>query len=226
LSEGELEDGMRSFRFLAIVVVAALAASGLFAGPLGIELRFDRLNGSYEDLVAEVEPIRSGPLTVRLTSPQHRLELKSNRLNLSPLDGESHAVSGRVRFSGSGSLFAELDFGGLPASLEDEVVFPDQETVVEGKIRIDIVDEGYLVTVETLPKFVEIEMQSKLGSGLVAWCSRLALLVAGDAGCDELEQELSHPRLPLPAQGVTHLVRAEELTSEERAEIDLYLASY
>ena len=217
---------MRFSRFLVVFALAAAPGFALVANPLGIELRFDRLNGLYENVVAEVEPIRSGPVTVRLVSPEHRLELKSNQIALSPFGDDSHVIKTQIRFSGSGLLNAELDFGGIPASLRDRVVFPEQEALVEGKVRIERVDEGYLVTVEELPGSVAIEIRSELGSELVAWCSRLALFVAGDAGCDDLESALSPPRLPLPARGTTHLIRADELTPEERSRIDVYLSRF
>jgi hypothetical protein len=202
----------------------ALSAAQSVEAQLGLELRFERLNGPYDDLVAQVEPIESGPVTIRLSSPEHHLELKENQLDLSPLGGGLHAVRGLVRFSGTGKLIADLDFGGVPASLQDEVVFPEQETIVEGKIRIEVVDDGYRLTVEDLPRFIDLEIHSKLGSELVVWCSRLALFVAGDAGCGDLDRELSHPRLPLPAPGASHLVRRDELTAAEQAQLDLYLA--
>ncbi len=206
--------------------MAVSTGLALMASPIGIELRFDRLNGLYENVVAEVEPIRSGPVTIRLASPEHRLELESNQIALSPSGDASHVIKAQVRFSGSGLLNAELDFGGIPASLKDMVVFPDQEAVLEGKVRVEDVDAGYLVTVEELPDFVTIEIHSELGSELVAWCARLALFVAGDAGCEDLESALSHPRLPLPAPGTTHLIRSDELTADERSQIDVYLARF
>ena len=214
---------MRLRRLCAVLILVPLASPALGAEPVGIDLRFDRLNGSYENLVAEVEPIVSGPLTVHLSSPEHQLELTSNRLELERLEDGRHTARVSVRFTGSGSLNTELDFGGIPASLEDRVVFPEQEVTVDGKVSIERSADGYLVTVEELPGFVTVEMHSRLGAELVAWCSRLALFVAGDAGCADLERQLTHPRLPLPAPGFRQLVRSEELTAEERDQIDLYL---
>lgn len=205
------------------MLILLVVGGRLAAAPLGIDLRFERLNGVYEDLEADVEPIQSGPVTIRLSSPEHRLELKSHEVRISPDSGDRHKLWATVRFSGTGSLIADLDFGGIPAAFEDQVEFPDQQVQIEAKVRIEVVESGFEVTAEELPRFVNIEMKSRLGGELVEWCKRLALFVAGDAGCSELDERLSRPRLPLPAPGASHLVSFEELTAEERARIELYL---
>lgn len=214
-------------RFACCVLVAASAATLVqAANPDGLELPFDRLHGVYEDLPADVAPIESGPVSIRLSSPSHRLELLASKLELGRLGGDRHRVRGMARFSGTGTLVTELDFGGVPASFRDNVVLPEQDVFVEGTISVEVVDEGYLVTVEELPGFLALQMDSALGSQLVAWCNRLALFVAGDAGCRELDRELSHPKLPLPAAGSEHLIRWTDLTEAERAQIDVYLSSF
>lgn len=212
---------------LVLFACAAITCVGpVLASSPGLDLRFERLNGVYEDLEAVVEPIRSGPLAIYLTSPSHRLEMKDHGISLSPLGNGRHRLRGSVRFLGEGILNARLDFGGIPASLEDEVEFPEQSRQIEAKVFIEVVDEGYRVTAEELPAFVDVEARSRLGSELVAWCGRLALFIGGDAGCSTLDRQLTRPRLPLPAPGASYTVRAEDLTSEERDRIGLYLTRF
>ena len=214
-------------RDLMLCVGVALGCVGVAAGSSpGLELRFERLNGVYEDLEAFVEPIQSGPLTIQLASPSHRLEMRAHEILLSPLGDGRHRFRGSVRFLGEGTLHAEMDFGGIPATFGDRVVFPDQTREIDATVFIEPVEEGYLVTADELPPFVEVEVESQLASQLVAWCGRIALFVAGDAGCATLDRQLRYPRLPLPAPGTTYLVRADDLTPDERSLINLYLLEF
>jgi hypothetical protein len=194
------------------------------AGPPAISFRFDRLNHDYQNLVAEVDPIESGPLTLRLSSPEHVLALKSNHVEIEPAGPESHRVRLSARFEGQGVLVAEADFAGIPATLEDRVVFPDQETEIEAQVRFDREESGYRITTERLPPHVEVTIESPLGKQLVAWCGRLAVFVAGDGGCGELDRRLSNPQLPLPPPGSEFFLPGDRLTDEERFRLDRYLA--
>jgi hypothetical protein len=188
-------------------------------------MRFDRLNGAYENLDSEVAPVRASGVTIRLASPSHRLQLESNELQLTRIPNGGHRARGTLRFSGEGTVRAELDFNGLPAMLEDQVEFPEQEVVIDARLRLERQETGYRVTAEQLPRFVEIEMRSRLASELVSVCEGLSLFVAGDAGCGHLRIMLERPRLPLPEPGESVLISFADLTVEERARIDDYLGS-
>ena len=203
-------------------------ASGVVAAQEEPQLvmRFDRLHGIYENLAAVVEPVRSGPVTLRMSSPQHRLELLSSQLELTPREDGIHDAKISLRFRGQGDLHTELDFGGLPASFEDKVVFPEQDVEIEGLVRLIAEEEGYRVVVERTEGFTQIEARSVLSSEIVSWCNRLARFLRGDAGCDALDEALSHPKLPLPGPGEEFVVLREQLTDDERAQIDVYLAPF
>jgi hypothetical protein len=213
----------RTFQRAGFAASAALLAGLAAASADDLSLRVDRLNGVYENLENEVAPIRASGATIRLASPTHRLQLESNELRLTRMPDGRHRIRGIVRFSGEGTVRAELDFGGLPAMLEDRVEFPAQEVAIEGTFRVERTEAGYRVTVEELPPFTAIEMRSRLASELVSLCKGLAIFVAGDAGCGDLRELLERPRLPLPEAGESVHVPFEDLTAEERARIDDYL---
>jgi hypothetical protein len=206
--------------------LAPLGASPLAAASRELVLEFERFNQTHVNLVGDAAPIHSGPLTVRLSSPQNELTLEHNGLRLEGLADGRHGTLATVRFSGGGRVRAEIDFGGIPASFESDVEFPSQEVLVGGEVRISRQAEHYELTVIDLPRFVEIELRSTLVDQLVSWCARLSLLVAGDAGCDDLGRLLSRPRLPLPGPGESFLVAASELEPAERERLDAYLAGF
>jgi hypothetical protein len=213
----------RTANMTGLAAGAALTAALAAASTDGLSLRFDRLNGVYENLESEVAPIRASGATIRLASPAHRLQLESNELRLTRMPDGRHRARGIVRFSGEGTVRAELDFGGLPAMLEDRVEFPVQEVAIEGTLRVERSETAYRVTAEELPPFTAIEMRSRLASELVSLCEGLAIFIAGDAGCGDLRELLERPRLPLPEPGKTFQVSFEDLTAAERARIDDYL---
>lgn len=211
-----------------LTVVLAAAAAGLVAAPAaGATLVFEleRYNRAYPGLSAEPEPIERGPLSVRLSAPRFDLEVLANRLELRPAGGCRHRGVLRGRFTGDGELLAEVELGNIPARFEDRVRVPEQERQIEARINVEPAAGGWTVTLEELPETVTVEVESELAGSLVAFCRRLSMFVAGDAGCGLLERSLSEPRLRLPEPGTRFLVRRDELVEEERRRLEAYLAA-
>ncbi len=188
-------------------------------------LVFDRLNGTYEDLGGELAPVVSGPVTVRISSDSNQLTLIEHRLELMPLGGGEHRGRLSTRFRGRAHLTLAVEVGGLPTRLEDDVEVLEQERVLPGRVRVERAPDGYALTMLELPPDVPLAIESGLGKDLVAWCDRLTFFMPGASGCDGLDRALSNPRVPLPKPGTKVFLEAADLTPEERAALDAYLAS-
>ena len=213
-----------SVLLLATLLVAGRGAQSQTEAPG--QLQFARLNRTYSDVITEIDPIRQGPFTVRLSSPRHQLTVRSHLLRLEPGLGGSHSAELRVDFSGKGWLVADVDIdglGGRGGRLEDEVTVPAQSQTVEGRARVRKVAEGYLITPEQLPKSVRVRIQSGIGSRMVGFCDSAALYFL-DVDCGALNRALSTAVVPLPAAGESYLLENAELTAAERQRIDGYLA--
>jgi hypothetical protein len=202
---------------------SAPAASAPAASAPG-QFEFGRLNRSYRDVVSEIEPIRQGPITVRLSSPRQELVVRDHLLRLEPGPGGSHSAELRVDVSGKGWLVADVDVAGIGGRLEDEVTVPPQSQTVEGRAKIRKVAEGYEITPEQLPKSVRVRIRSGIGSRLVDFCDRATGLLFSDMDCGGLDRALSTAVVPLPAAGESYLLEQSDLTAAERQRIDGYLA--
>lgn len=212
---------------LSLSLAAALlpAPAGLAAPSADpMAFTFPRLNRTYEDVVREISPVEAGPMTVRTSSPSQTLILSSHRLELTPLGAGEHAARVSFRFSGSGSVVAELDVAGVPGGrLEDEVTIPDQTRRLEGRLRLARAEDGFTVTALELPPYLEVEIESRLAGRLVKLCRNLTLFLAGRSSCDELDASLSRPRFRLPPPGDESFLPDSELTEEERRLLMAYL---
>ncbi len=185
-------------------------------------LRFERLNRDYRNVVSEIEPIRQGAATIRLSSPRHTLTVRDHLLRLEPGPGGSHSAELRLDVSGTGWLIADVDIAGLGGRFQDEVQVPAQSRTIEGRVRLRKTAEGYLVTPEQLPQQVPVRVRSNLAGDIVALCEGASLLTGMD--CGALERSLSTVQVPLPEPGESYLLENAELTADERRRIDAHLA--
>ncbi|MFQ5525512.1 MAG: hypothetical protein ACE5GX_04555 [Thermoanaerobaculia bacterium] len=208
---------------LSAILIGVVLASALWAAP-GVDFPFDRVFGTYENVEVDALPISNGALNVQLSSPENTVTLEAGSLRLEVAEDGLHKVSVDVTFSGEGQLVTEIAVGSLPARFQDVVRFPRQRREVSGWVTIEAVEEGYRVVTEEFPDTVEIEIESALAGDLVGFCRRMSLFTAGDAGCDNLDDALRRPKLPLPERGSDFLVRSSDLTESERERLDLYLA--
>jgi hypothetical protein len=219
-------------RALAAVLAPALlllggVSSGQPAGsgaPPG-ELQFERLNRSYSQVAPELLPITEGPVTVRLSSPQNSLTVRSHLLRLEPGAGNSHTADLHIEFSGKGWLVADVEMAGVSTRLEAAVVVPEQTLEMQGRLRLRKVSGGYEVTPEQLPRQVVIRIESDIGRRLVDLCDGVSQLPFTAVDCTALERALSRAAVPLPAPGESFVLADAELTPRDRQRLDLYLKS-
>lgn len=189
-------------------------------------LRSDRLDGTFEDLPADIAPVTVGAgITIRLASPRHRLEVLEHRLDLRPAANGQHDALFHARLRGTAQLVADVDFGGLPGRLEDSIGLPEQDTEIAARVAIDRLADGYQVTAVRLPPHVELAIDSKLGGSLVSLCRAVAIFTLGGDACDGLDRALSVVRLPLPAAGEKYHIADADLTESERRQLEQYLAA-
>ncbi|MCP4657408.1 MAG: hypothetical protein GY856_18540 [bacterium] len=211
-------------------IPAGLALVGLvFPHPLGgaelaaaegVELQF--FNGSYTDLDSDLEPVRQGPLVIRISSPSHQVRVHGNRLELTPRGGGTLDATLEIDFEGDGLLFADIEGPGVSSRYTDEVEAPRQTVRVAGKIRLERTVGGYLVTVEEAPPTVDLEIRSAMARRIVDICRTLAQLPFLAFNCTGLETSMSVATVPLPQPGEQLLVPEERLTEEERAFFDRF----
>ncbi len=188
-------------------------------------LESDRIDGTHEDLLAEIAPIEQGAILIQLHSTNPVLEVANHQLLLWPIGGSSHRGRLTARFQGEAELQADLEVAGLPAQMNDFVELPEQETSIEGQFEITREDSGYRVVAEELPRFIEVRIKSRLAGQMVTLCRGLALFApGGGAECEGLERMLSVVRLPMPDAGETYFIEEGKLTAFEREQLDGYLA--
>lgn len=221
---------MRRSRNLAVAVTLALLAVApagqaqqQTAGGFQV-FTFSKVNGVYSNPDPDITPVQRGPVTVTLRSPSNEVELRENRLLLKPAGGGLHLAWLTLEVQGQGDLEADLDLGPQTSRMKDVVILPPQTVVVEGKIRLERVENGYLATAVELPKEVKLEIRSQVAASLVETCGSLALFMPLGSACGELQESLEKAAVPMPPPGETLLLQDAMLTEEERRQLDLYLA--
>lgn len=211
-------------RLLSLAVLS-LVLIGAAPEPRATVFVLERLNGTYTDLGGEPMEVKNGPITVRPSSRSNSFELIGNRLELTSLGDRQHDAEFWVRFEGSADVEAEILMVGFSAGqVQDRVIVPDQERTIKSRIRLERRDGDYLITVVESPKELDITVQSRLGGQIVAMCESLTRFTFGSS-CDGLDAALSNPKLPMPRPGKELVLEAEQLTPEERAQLDAYLAN-
>ncbi|MGB3564114.1 MAG: hypothetical protein WBH85_08455 [Thermoanaerobaculia bacterium] len=222
---------MRIRSCLAVAVIGSLwiptvTTRGWAADESFHRLQSDRVNGVHRDVPVEMVPFSGGGITVQLTSPTNELEIHEHLVKLRPAADGTHEVVARVRFSGSAKLVAVLTLAGLPGSLEDDIILPEQEKEIVARVELAQSDEGILVTPVENPKEVEIAIQSELAGRIVTMCEGFSLIPGTGLACDGLEEAFSTVRLPIPPPGDTYLIEYKALNTDERRQMDAYLEAF
>lgn len=209
---------------MRVAALFALAAS-LLASSAGVapatgtwEFEFSRLNRVYRDVAGALEPAEAGPFRIELSTPRQEVTLRRHRVRLSPRGGGTHDAEVRAEFRGQGRLDARASVLGLGQGFQDDVTLPDQALAFRARVRIARAREGYLVTALALPAEAEVLIRSRLGTSLVRWCERLAVLP-----CDGLGAALRTAVVPLPPPGRAYLLADTDLSAEDRRRLDEYL---
>ena len=118
-------------------LISAASAAGAPGAPIAhLEVSFSAFNHGYSVPGATMAPVVQGALTVRLSSPENALVVKSNQLRLDALGDGTQRAEWTVEFHGRGKLNADFDFAGAPGRFEDEVVIPPQTRTVVGRVRL------------------------------------------------------------------------------------------
>ncbi len=203
---------------LAVAVLLVLAWPAAADDAAGIEVGF--VNGDYENLDSDLQPIRRGSLTIRVSSPEHRLTVHGNRLSLVRDAGGTVWAGMEVDFEGAGDLIADVDGIGR---FTDVVKVPRQTVRAEGTVRIASTEGGYLVTIVSADRFVRMDIESGIAREMVDTCRALAMLPFISLPCGSLETALATVTVPMPGPGEQFPVRATDLTEAERAFFDRFL---
>jgi hypothetical protein len=182
---------------------------------------FTAFNRDYTDMVTDIAPIELSGITVQLDSPSHTMTVLTNRLRLTPRADGSFDAELWLTFGGRGTLLADIRMGDVPSRLADELVVPEQTRHLRLRARLARSAEGYLVTTETMPKALEVAIESRLGGQLVSICRPLGLLLG--LPCDSLERGFSEVSVPLPEAGETYVVELEQVGAQGVRQLDSYL---
>lgn len=202
-----------------LLAYAALLAIHMAPAVGAEEIEIGFMNAVYEDLDSNLQPIRQGSITIRISSPEHRLTVHGNRLTLTPDDSGSLAAVMEVDFEGQGHLIADVDSIGR---FEDRVEVPRQTARAAGAVRMSRSEGKYLFTVVTADPSIGLEIKSGVTRQIVNSCRVFAMLMS--LPCDGIEKSLSVIQVPMPKAGEQFQVRADLLTDEEKAFFDRLLA--
>lgn len=207
---------------LLLAAGVAVATERQAADAASIEI--SAMNGVYEDLDQGLAPIQQGPLTIRISSPEHRLVVHGNRLTLEPKGGGRLRAAVETELEGAGRLHADVEGSGLANRFTDDVEVPRQRVRVAGEIYLRRHAAGYLITTaEAIPP-VRLEIRSDLAGQVVGLCQTLAVLPFLAVSCDALETALSAVTVPMPGADQEFLLLASSLTETERAFFDAHAA--
>ncbi len=181
--------------------------------------------GTYPGLDSDLAPIEEGPLTIRLSSPEHQLVVHRNRLRLVPNRRGGLDATVEIELEGEGRLHADVEGAGrsgVPAGsrFSDDVAVPRQTVRARGEVRLERAADGYRFTVERPGAAAALAIESGIAGQVVGVCRALAVLPFIDLGCDRLEVGLSVIHIPLPEPGTVLLLPADGLAAEERAFFD------
>ncbi|MEM6797477.1 MAG: hypothetical protein AAF725_26145 [Acidobacteriota bacterium] len=201
----------------------ALAAAPARAegGATATDLEIAVLNGVYTELDPGLAPIRQGPITLWIRSPEHELRVLSNRLTLRPTEDGLLEAALEAEVEGWGQLVVDLQTAAGTSALEDRVEAPRQLLEVAGTVRMVRAPGGYLVSFLSFEEpSMGVEIESRLAGQLGDACRTLAALGLGVLDCDSLLASLRRIEVPLPEPGTEFLVRRELLSAEERAVFD------
>lgn len=234
--------GILAARVLTALVLTALAlTAGAAAGqtppaprpkaaavpiaPGTTEFTFPLFNDTYQENGAVMAPVAQGGMTVRLSSPENRLTLRTHRVTLTPLSDGTHRAEFVADFAGRGRVIADVSMGGgSPTRLQDEVVVPPQTRTVVGRVLLARGTGAYEITPVEMPERVAIAIETQLGGSFANLCDSFALLLQLD--CSGVRGMLNNAQVPLPGPGETYLLLDERLTPDDRKKLDAYLAAF
>ncbi len=206
------------YAFFALGLATFLAPIVVADDPEEIEIGF--MNAVYEDLDSNLQPITQGGITIRVSSPEHRLTVHGNRLTLAANDDGSLDAVMEVDFEGGGHLIADVETIGR---FEDRVTALRQTARAAGTVRLTRSGGNYLFTVVEADRSVGLEIDSGVARQVVGACRVFAVLMS--LPCAGIEQSLRVIQVPMPAPGEQFQVPADLLSDGEKAFFDRFAAN-
>ncbi len=207
------------------VAVVLLTAAPVAAQAEWTSFTFSKVNTVYNRTDTDVAWSSGGSIGIEMASPNHRLELLENQVELRPLgDGLYDSIT-RVRFRGEGDIKAKVDALGSVGDFSDHLVIPEQEVEVAGTLRLvpREGDEVEVVAVD-LPAVVTVEIESGLGRQLYTICNlTLAILVGAD--CRLIEAAFTTVPVPLPEAGTATVLTSEHMSSVEAVRLHAWVTA-
>lgn len=189
------------------------------------DFRFKELNHPYQDILPPLAPVAQGPLTIQLNSPHQTLDLIDNEVHAHPNGDGTHELTVDLMVAGRGELIAKMSLADMTRTIHDQVELPRQSKTVEATVRIRSAAGAYEITTVRLPSQVTLAIRSGVGDRIIGWCNRMALIPFFALDCDGLTQSLQTAVIPLPPPGSTYELPYDQLTPDEKAQIDAYLST-
>ena len=210
-------------RTLAAALLAFAALPALAAAPVSPgSIEIGHLNRSWTGLAAEATRVEEGPLSVRRRSPENRVTVHRNRLVLAPRDGGDPDARIEAEFEGEGQLVADVGDGSFATTFTDRVSVPRQTVRIAGRARVTRDADAYHLTLVDGPASAPVEIRSQAIARVLALCGEIGWLAALD--CGRLRASLTTVHVPLGDRERSVSLPRKELSAEERAYLDRFVA--
>lgn len=202
-----------------LLVLLPLMGSPAFAE----DFSFAPLNRTYRDLVSDFAPLRQGPITLTLSSPNQTLTVQRHVARL--LRQADGTFEGRLEIDleGKGWLIGDVDWSGTGTRFQDELRLLSQTVALTGRASIQRSPGGFTLKTLALPSTVKLKIASNLATEIVTWCDRAAILPWSGLDCRGLERSLTEVSVPLPPPGETYFLSDADLGPEGRARFEAFL---
>lgn len=222
----------RPARRLAVAVSVALLVAGSASAQEeeardepADKVSISALNRVFDSIDVGFVPIEQGPIKILIASPEHRVEIFRNRIELRPNERWEGGVQAyfEVELEGWADLIATLETAAATTPFKDKVTVERQVVSAEAVVRLVPTEKGYdLTLLEALTPTASIEIQSSMTRQLVDAC-RLVASFLGGVSCDAVSESLAAVQVPLPAAGSEYEINASYLTPEEKEIFDRYV---
>lgn len=183
------------------------------------------LNRIFDSIDVGFVPIEQGPIKILIASPEHRVEIFRNRIELRPNERWEGGVQAyfEVELEGWADLIATLETAAATTPFKDKVTVDRQVVSAEAVVRLVPTQKGYdLTLLEAMTPTAGVEIQSSMTRQLVDACQLVASFLGG-VSCDAVSESLATVQMPLPEAGSQYEINASYLTPEEKAVFDRYI---
>ncbi len=190
---------------------------------LAEDFSFPPLNRTYRDLVSDFAPLRQGPITLTLSSPNQTLTVERHLARLDRRPDGTYDGRIEIELQGKGWLIGDLDWSGTGTRFQDELRLLPQTVALTGRASVQRSPGGFTLKTLALPSTVKLKIASNLATEIVTWCDRAAILPWSGLDCRGLERSLTEVSVPLPPPGETYFLSDADLGPEGRARFEAFL---